>query len=634
MKLYYILWKIFPINTFLLYLFHAIVFSTLSAGHVPSPPKPEPVEIVQLPLPPVSSATGGSCTPEVDPFGTGCIVQAGGLIQIGSFLPDGNHVIALVNYTGAQDEASIYAGAQIILIKADGTTFSNRSPFKCVTCGVPQGNAAGRANTLDYPQAFRDGKRILAGTNIIDCGEFDLFSDHCTPELTYIYPIRWNTAVDGSGQGGSIRELRLHPDDIHLGFSSFTSSGGKLGQYGYVGRLVFNPSPDMGSPMTPRYDLAKVNILFNNDTKHQPILIDGDQLRFNHDAITVGEFRGFSGRGKEATYVGYPRESTNIDIFAIDLTTGEVRRLTSHPEYCDPVDISADDEWMVIMDTRGSGRQMFMAGMRNVPPIIDIIATTVASSTRNNGARRFFQPYLLDRYGDRGDYYGQRINAAGDGSPGSINDPNWNGLADPKFSLDGTRLVYYQAMVVSPACGGTNPLPCPNSTEQGGRTERAMVAHFTSRRPVPVEPVEPLNDDIPWATPYEPGLVPAPILAIPSGTYTLLGSMSGSAEITITENADSSVIESIAVVYEDFSDDGLTFLDGTENVTVRNPTITLNKIDWYSNLTQRGQTNATKKTSADGFHLSIDTLTNIFNANGTLSTIINGTLYTQPANGT
>ncbi|OTB00451.1 hypothetical protein M426DRAFT_26592 [Hypoxylon sp. CI-4A] len=614
-----------------------ITLVVYSSADIPPPPEPEPIEITELPLPPVSDVGEGSCTPEVDPLRTGCILQHGGLVQIGSFLPDGKHVIASVNFTGAPaapDPASIYTGNQIILIKSDGTNFSSGSPFKCITCGVPQSNAQGQSADLSYPQSFRDGRRILAGTNIIDCGKSDLASDECGPESTYIYPIRWNTAVDGSGEGGSLRELRLHPDNLHLGFNSFSVSAGKLDQYAYVGRLAFNSAPTTGLPMVPRYDLTNVNILFSNSSSHQPLLVDGNQIRINTEAITVGEFRGFSGTGKETTYIGYPRESSNIDVFAVDLTTGAVRRLTSHPEYCDPLDISADDGSIAIMDTRGSNRQMFMAGMRNVPPITDLISTTATSSTRNNGQRRFFQPYLLDRYGDRGDYYGQQINAAGDGSPGSINDPLWNGLADPRFSLDATQLVYYQALVYAPACGGSNPLPCPNSTEPGGRTERAMVARFISRQPVSIGSVEPLNDTIPWATRYEPGSVPPPRLSVPVGTYTLDGAVDGSAQVTLIENGDGTGIESVAVTYDAFSDDGLTFLDGFENVTVRNPTVTLNQVDWYSDLTQSGQTDATKKTSPDGFHLSIDVLENIFMANGTLTTIINGTLYTQPANGT
>ncbi|KAI8961026.1 hypothetical protein F5Y11DRAFT_358003 [Daldinia sp. FL1419] len=626
----------FIMNTLFFILFRVITSVVHSKADIPPPPEPESIDVVELPLPPVSDGSESSCTAEVDPLGTGCILQHGGLIQTGSFLPDGNHVIARVNYTGSSDSRErsqdIYVGDQIILIKSDGTTFSNGSPFKCVTCRIPDGNTVGRTDDLDYPQAFRDGRRILAGANIIDCGEFDLSSDECVPELTFIHSIRWNIAVDGSGEGGVIRELRLHPDNVHIGFNSFTSTAGRLDQKGYVGRLAFNPSPTTGLPKTPRYDLMNVNILVSKSIGNRPLVIEDGIIRINQEAITVGEFRGFSGSGREATYVGFPRESSNIDVFAVDLTTGVVRRLTSHPEYCDPIDISADDEWIAIMDTRGSNRQMFMAGMRNIPPITDLVSVTAASSTRNNGERRFFQPYLLDRYGDRGDYYGQRINAAGDGSPGSINDPQWNGRADPRFSLDATRLVYWQALTVAPACGGINPLPCPNSTEPAGRTERVMMAHFTSRQPVPLLHVEPLNDTIPWATHYEPGYVPPPPLFIPSGEYTMHGAAAGLARIAIVTNADTTGVESVAVKYTNFSDDGLTFLDGTENVTTRNPTITLNAIDWYSDLVQMGQTNATKVTSPDGFHLSIDALTNIFDANGTLSTTINGTLYTQPAN--
>ncbi|KAI3321897.1 hypothetical protein HD806DRAFT_502244 [Xylariaceae sp. AK1471] len=617
--------------------FPAFVHSVVT--DLPPPPEPEPIEITELPLPPVApSTTEGSCTLDVNPLGNGCILRTGGLVQLGSFLPDGNHVIARVNFTGAPaspDPASIYSGDQIIIIKADGETFSNGSPWKCLTCGVPEDHARGRKDTLDYPQSFRDGKRLLVGANILDCGDFDLASDGCNPERTYIYPLRWNTAVDGSGEGGSIRELRLHPDNIHIGFNSFAVAGGAiLTQYAYVGRLVFNPSPVTGLPLSPRYDITNVTTLFNDAPEYQPILVEGDKIRINPKGISVGEFRGFSGTGKEATYIGYPKESSNIDVFAVDLATGAVRRLTSHPEYCDPIDISADDEWIAIMDTRSSNRQEFVAGMRHIPPLTDLVTTTATSSTRNNGARRFFQPYLLDRYGDRGDYYGQQINGAGDGSPGSFNDPLWNGMADPRFSLDVTRVAYWQALVVSPSCGGANPLPCPNSTEPGGRTERAMVARFTERQPKAVQPVAPMTEYIPWGTPYEPGLTLAPRLVSLGGVYTLDGLTSGSAEVVITETSNGTALSSVAVTYKNFSDDGLTFLNGFENVTSRNPSITLNHVDWYSNLVQTGETHATKKTSCNGFHLTIDVLLNIFEANGTLTTTINGTEYKQPANGT
>jgi hypothetical protein len=118
-----------------------------------------------------------------------------------------------------------------------------------------------------------------------------------------------------------------------------------------------------------------------------------------------------------------------------------------------------------------------------------IVATAVAAPTRNNGPRRFFQPILIDRYGDRGSYYGQLVHAEGNASNGSLNDPNWNGRADPAFSLDSTRIVYWQAIVTSPACGGSNPLTCPVSTAPGGRVYCAILARLTGRMPTPPAPV-------------------------------------------------------------------------------------------------------------------------------------------------
>jgi hypothetical protein len=614
------------------------VFGDNANQNIPFPPRLEPINVVELSLPPVvSSNNPGACTLDINPRRTGCIAKETGLFG-GNFLPDGKHVVAAVTFSGAPaapDPASIFTGDQLILVKADGTTFPNGDPWKCVTCGVPTKNSLGRTDDMrGYPQAFHDGSRVLVGTNIISCGKFQLASEDCLPEQTFIYSIRWQNSNNNSGPGGSIRELRIHPDGVHLGFNSFGVVGGKLSQSCYLARLDFNPLPAEGEPLAPRYDLINSNLLVD-PTRAQPLTAQDGELQFHTDAITVGELRGFSGTGKEVTYIGYPRESCNIDVFAADLTTGKIRRLTSHPEYVDPVDISADDEWTVVMDTRTTGRQMFMAGMPGVPPITDIITTTVCSSTRNNGQRRFFRPFLIDRYGDRGDYFGQRINAAGSGIAGSgdINDPEWNGSADPKFSLDGTKIAYWQVQTVSPSCGGANPLPCYNSTAQGGRHQRLMVARLTSRKPLPVKPVAPIPDRVPWAVQYTPGMQ-APTLGWPGdGKYTLKAKVSGSASVTLVGMTGKPGPRTVAVIYHNFSDDGLNFLTGWENVTIMNPNITNNLADWYSDLKRTGTSLSTKKTGPGGFHLQIDTMTNIFDANGTLTTTIDGVEYKQPING-
>ncbi len=616
------------------------IASAADQPRTPKPPAPEPIQITELPLPPPApSNRPGTCTEAVNPNHTGCIDSAPLSIQSGSFLPDGQNVVVLVHFIGAPappDPASIYEGGQIILIKADGTKFANGDTWKCVTCGVPAGNAMGINALQDYPQSFLDGKRLLEGSNIVDCSPFSLTDTDCTADRVHIYPIHWNIRPDGSGRGGNLRELRLHPDNVHLGFNSMYVANGQLGQFGYIGRLEFNPSPKTGEPLAPRYELTHVNRLFQEGLDKEVLTRDPqhpDQLKLNYQGITVGEFRGFSKNGREAFYVGYPFESCNIDVFAVDLVTGKVRRLTSNPEYVDPIDASPDDKWIVIEDTRGSGRQMFLAAMRGLPPIIDLITTSAVSSVRNNGDRRFFQPFLLDRYGDRGEYQGQQLNA-GNGAPGSASDRNWNAMADPRWSPDGTRIVYWQAEVTSPACGGSNPLPCPPSTEPGGRRVRVMMARFTTRKPVSVSPPAPMSDSVPWGTPYVPGSPTPNRSLIPEGTYTLYGAVSGSAKVSITHTADHGAIKTVAVTYDNYSDTRGNVINGTERVTEIRSKPTTTTLDWHSDLTQKGKTQATKVTSPDGLKLTIDVITNIFQASGTLTTTVKGETYKQPANGT
>ena len=293
----------------------------------------EPISIERVPLPPVVDAKG-ACSYKINPRGTGCIAQTTGL-QAGNFLPDGKQVLATVKFAGAPDVPDprhVYDGQQLIILKADGTKFSNGDGWKCLTCGVPQKHALdGFSKDYAYPQAFRDGKRALAGSFIIDCGGFALDSEDCGPGETRLYPIWLQNTMGDSGPRATLRELRLHPDNVHLGFNVFHLTAGKLGQMAYFARLSFNnTSSSKASSNGPRYDLIHVNQLYDPNAS-QPLNAAGDQLMRNNSAIDIGELRGFSGTGNEILYLGYPVESCNIDVFAVELSTGAVRRLTSHP---------------------------------------------------------------------------------------------------------------------------------------------------------------------------------------------------------------------------------------------------------------------------------------------------------------
>ena len=115
-----------------------IVLSTaaLSLGSgVPPPPKPEQIEVTELPLPPVAPNNDtGACTAHINPRHTGCIGKASDFFQAGDFAPHGKHVTATVEFIGAPPAphpGSTFTGKQLILIKTDGKLFENGDPWKC-----------------------------------------------------------------------------------------------------------------------------------------------------------------------------------------------------------------------------------------------------------------------------------------------------------------------------------------------------------------------------------------------------------------------------------------------------------------------------------------------------------------------
>ncbi|KAM0418940.1 hypothetical protein ACHAPT_012098 [Fusarium lateritium] len=145
-------------------------------------------------------------------------------------------------------------------------------------------------------------------------------------------------------------------------------------------------------------------------------------------------------------------------------------------------------------------------------------------------------------------------------------DPNWNGRADPAFSLDGTKIVNWQALVVSPTCGGSKSLPCPVSTAQGHREYRLMLAKLKCRSPKKPAPVFEVSDKIPEATSYSPGDAYPKPHSLEAGGCTLDGKVSGRAEVPLVAGDSGGVINVVANS-TNYSDYKKYIVNGSENIT-------------------------------------------------------------------
>ncbi|KAJ5930253.1 hypothetical protein N7466_005746 [Penicillium verhagenii] len=161
-----------------------------------------------------------------------------------------------------------------------------------------------------------------------------------------------------------------------------------------------------------------------------------------------------------------------------------------------------------------------------------------------------------------------------------------------------------------------------------------MLATLTSRKPLKITKVLPVSDTIPWGSPYVPGSTAPAALSLSYGNFTLAGKVSGYADVTFTANSLGTALETVAVTYHNYSDNGENFIAGSERVTALYPNATLTHVDWISNLSDvAGISKSTKVTSPGGFHFEIDIEQNKFYANGTLTTTVDGVIYRQPCNG-
>jgi hypothetical protein len=454
---------------------------------------------------------------------------------------DGEHLV--VSFTAPE-----VTGTQLASLRADG------SEFRCLTCGSA---IAGNQRPV---QRFRDGRRVLvAGPNnpsprwsvlectpsLLDCQTSQLVPvqlppnpDSATPILQYRVP--WVTLDDGWLVW---TEVRLR------------GPGGNLSA---IGRLVRDAD---------RYVVSDARVvappLRSLDVGTDPAVWRNLTQPFE---AKYGALRG----GRDWVEAGTP-DAGQYDASLLDLATGELRRMTHHPDHDEGIRFSRDEQWAVLQTARSDERVEFL-GLVPRPPYVDWIAFSLhfvaIAGAPSDGISPggdpderdcYVDPWLLDRWFERGDYLGQRLLVPENGWV-SI-EGNAGGFG---WSPDGTRIA-----LIERRWRGEPP------------ATRLRIATLSSRAPIDAADVVPVapTPEPDWAIRYQDWIVPDT-----SGITVIPGKVSGTA--TIRNDMPTAVQGEVEVAFDGYSDDGEHVLDGHERLRI--PSIILQGAEYEVDLTVGG----------------------------------------------
>lgn len=441
------------------------------------------------------------------------------------------------------------------------------SNFECVTCGFL--SEAAKA------QAFEDSQRLLVSHSTVSgIGEVQYEIVECAPSLydcqdMQVLPIRF--PINSLSEGAQNREAVPHPDGKHIKWTEVRIDEGTRMTVGRLDRqageyVVINPFV-----VNPAYQL------------------DGGLESWIHGSRFY-EAGDWADGGRTLKY-GTTGTALNYDTFELDMATGTRRQVTIDLDYNELYAASPDGLWLASSSARGLDRMDIFTQLVR-PPLIDMVAFGQVGRVGLWNNRRCMNEYwLMDRQGQRGTYAGQPV----------ITEDNWN-IRGWSWFPDGTRALLKEERIPNE----------PEPSDPEDRT-RLRIIRFPARQPTDPQPIVDLDTlDLSWAVPYDQyqGMASQQVPG-----YTLQGPVWGEALLNYQGTFATGFWK---VQYVDYSDDGLSFVNGTESLfaLVANVAAT-----WSVDLTVDGEDN--------GFLAGTLTVTAPANFQGTVQSYVNGQLFDQ-----
>jgi len=406
------------------------------------------------------------------------------------------------------------SGGELYLIAANGKGLS------CISCDLEDKPEIEPAVQEAFKDVFPDGKRILWGDFehawVIECAPSVL---DC--ESAEAVPIDVSA---GSGGGPPVLGTgvwHLSPDGEYLGWTASR----------------FDVRPMLIGHLRRSNDSYVVDDVRVINPPAPASAADPNPRRWTNGSALY-ELKGFSPDGTSVDYVS-SRFEGNPDVFSVDLATGKVRRVTAYPDWDEDNGVSPDGRSMVLYSDRGMHR-VDAAGLVPRRSFIDYPISANAAIYyvgHDLGFQCDLQPWLLPAYGDMGGkLLGQPVAPYAGGEMHPQNNVPGRGAWNPQSTKVALTEMSYK-------------------TDRG--TNRLLLAKLDRKPTKPVEVHSSAPGD--WAGPpaaYD-GLTDS------NQTVTLNGIAAGAATVTYSGTL---LNGGYSVVYNHYSDDGESFIDGTESI--------------------------------------------------------------------
>jgi len=494
-------------------------------------------------------------------------------------------------FTGDGKHLLFFSAEHLWIVGTDGRGLD------CLSCGLANAPTLPKTEQEGFATEFPDGKRVFFGAagsvgvlecspSVIDCSSRQILPvdlSAARPDGGVVTP--GGADLEGAYDVGGGSSPKLAPDGVHVAFSDVRSDAAELmiiatlqrqaTKYIVTDPRVINPA----GPTSP------------TDTNTQAW----------SDSAALYEFKTFANGGADATYaeVGGPA-TLNPDVWEINLATGQRTRLTANPDWDEDDAPSPDGRSIVIESDRTMHRTDMLGGLLPVRGFIDAPEVAIYASYYVAGPvdrQCDLQPWLLPASGDDdAKLLGEPIQPYTGGDVHAAN--NVSGW--PQWSPNGTEIALNTESY-------TTNLSAPY----------LLIAHLVARKPT--KPL-PIVSSQPGSWAPSPENYHGAIAA--DETVVLHGLASGTA--TVTYAGTGVVSGQYSAIYDNYSDNGRDFVNGTSSIT--NASVLTGPITIETNLTMTG---------ADTGYSHIDlTLsgdeTNPVTAIGTAVTSYDGTTIAGP----